>query len=331
MNKPQKSLFLLGLAGLAAPFSASAAVLNVGSSGVVGGTYLGAETIRQSGDFNRGLLSSSQGVRVGGAYGDYETDAASDRLFDSDYDVTSGSLGYIHEFDGFKLGASLTTVDTDFSSESTDTNEDVSFDTDGDGFFFALGASKSWDKLEIILQGGAGELSLDSTRDNQFGQKDSDYDVSLYFFSVTALYDLYRSETFGVKPFIELGYMSIESDSFTEDGVADNVSVDTFEDEVPYILVGADFEYLGFENALPYLSLAVWSDLGDDSVEVEGADVFEAPYEFETPDAAETLLSATLGLGYAVTESLELDASVGVVSGDDVSGSFLALSGTFTF
>ena len=332
MNTPQKSLFLLGLGGLASVASATAGLNTSDLIGYVGGTYLGAETIRQSAGFNRGLLSSSQGVRAGGAYGDYESDEVKDRRFDSDYDVTSGSLGYVHEFDGFKIGASLTAVDTDFSAEGTDTNPNVIMDTDGDGLFLSLGASKSWDKLEIVLQGGAGELSLESERENgSFNSKTSEYDVSLYFFSVTALYDLYRSETFGIKPFIEFGYMSIESDAFSESDSPDNVSVDTFEDEVPYVQVGADFEYLGFEAVLPYLSLAVWSDLGDDSIEVEGANSIDEPYGFETPDAAETLLSATLGLGYVVCENFELDASVGVVSGDDVTGSFLGLSGTFTF
>ena len=331
MNTPQKTILALGVAGLAAPFSAFG--LNTSDlTAYIGSAYLGAETVRQSGDFNRGLLSSSQGVSLGGAYGDHESDEGSDRRFDADFDVTTASLGYVHEFEEFKLVASLTYVDTDFSSDGTDTNPNVSLDTDGDGFFFALGAAKTWDKLEILLQGGAGKLSLDSERVNgSFNQKSSDYDVSLYYFSVTAQYDLYQSDAFGVKPFVELGYMSLENDGFSETDSPDTVSVKSFEDEVPYVQAGADFEYLGFENLSPYLLLAVWHDFGDDSVDIKGTDPVDAPYATEVPDAAEALWSATLGLGYSVAENFDVDALVGIYTSDDLSGTYVGLVGTFTF
>lgn len=359
MYTPHKSFFLLGFSCLAASISASAVGLNTSDiTGYVGGTYLGAETIRQSGSFNRGLLVSGQsarvagadedsdsdaeapeshvdlerGIRIGGSYGDYDSDEASDRRFDSDYDVAGVSLGYVHEFDGFKLGVSLSYIDTDFNADGTDTNPNVSLDTDGDGFFFALGASKKWEKLEVLLQGGAGEISLDSTRENgSFNEKNSDYDVSLYFFSVTALYDFYQSDRFGVQPFIELGYMSLDNDSFSESDSPDTVSVNSFEDEVPYVYAGANFEYFGFDNLSPYLSLAVWADLGDDSVNIKGADPIGTSFKFDVPDAAETTYSATLGLGYTITERFEVDGSVGAFTGDDISGTYVGLAGTFTF
>ena len=53
MNTPQKSLFLLGLGGLASVASATAGLNTSDLTGYVGGTYLGAETIRQSAGFNR--------------------------------------------------------------------------------------------------------------------------------------------------------------------------------------------------------------------------------------------------------------------------------------
>ena len=331
--KPTTQTLLLAIGSVAASV-AHAALNDESNVAYIGGNYLGAECLRQVSVFTNNQLLSDTGLTGGLGYGDYDTDAAKGRRFDADFDVMTASLGYTHQFEGFKLGASVSYVDTDFDSDSEDENS-FSLDTDGDGWIISMGASKEWEKFSLVVQGGMGELSLDSKRENTFGEKKSDYDTSLYYFSAAVYYELYETEDWAITPFLELGYIVTESDSFSEEvssGLGDPYSIDELEDDVPYGKIGADFEYLGFDSVIPFLTLAVWQDLGDDEVDLDGKDPIGNSFDtFEIADAAETVLSVTTGASYQVTESLSLDASVGYFSGDDVDGYNLGLAGVFSF
>lgn len=331
MNKRHQTL-LLALGGLSSSISLYA--INTSDlNAYTGGNYLGAEGVRQVSGFTANQLTSNPGIAGGVSYGDYDVDEDKGRRFDGEYDVLSASIGYVHEFGGWKIGGAVSFVDTDFESVGTDTNPNVSLDTDGDGWIVSLGASKEWDKWSLILQGGIGELSLDSERENgSFATKTSDYDTSLYYLSAAVYYALLENEDWTITPFAELGYMTTETDGFTEsNSTPDFVSLDEIEDDVPYGKIGAEIEYLGFSQFTPFLTLAVWQDLGDDEVDVDGSDSISAPFEFEIPDAAETVFSIATGVEIEVTENFDMGASVGYFSGDDIDGYNLALSGVFTF
>ena len=300
----------------------------------IGANYIGAEGMRQVSGQNSSQLLGEAGIFVGVGYTDTDVDDESERFFEGDYTVFTTSLGYVHAFDGFNFGAAITYFDADSDFEGTDTN-DSDIEMDGDGWMFSAGASKRWEKLSLVVQGGFGELSMDGERANTFtslfGVKEADFDTSIYYLSSTVLYSLYKTEQWAITPSAELGYVVTESDGFDEDGIPDQASLDDLEDDTPYIQVGAEFEYLGFDRVTPFLSLALWYDLGDDEVDLDGTDATDAPIEGEIPDAVETLFTITTGASVQLTDSLSLDGSLGYFTGDEIDGYNLSLAGVFSF
>lgn len=275
---------------------------------------------------------SGEGFALGGAYSDAEVSEDSGRRYDADLETSSISLGYVHEFDGFNVGISVSAVNSEFDSVGTDTNPNVRLESEGDGWIVTVGASKKWEKLEVVALAGSGELSFDSSRVNgSFNEKESDYDSSLFFFSVKALYEVYQSDRVEVRPFLELGYVSIENDGFKESNSPDFVTLDDYEDQRPYAELGLNLQYVGNETFHPYLNLSVWQDLGDDQVEIDGTDSVALPFSIEVPDAVQTLLNAELGFSIKVTDSLNLGANIGYFAGDNLSGYSGGLSAVFSF
>lgn len=332
MNTP-KTVSLASLTALLAAASAVSAAINTSDITSYAGTFaLGQQGIGQASDFGSTQLLSGGGLALSGAYADADVDEDDDRRYEADLETTSISLGYVHAFDGFNLGVAISAVNNEFDADGTDLNPNVRLETEGDGWIVSVGASKQWEKLELVALAGAGELSYDNTRVNgSFNEKNSDYDSSLFFFSVKALYEVYQSDSLEIRPFLELGYVSIENDGFTESNSPDFVTLDDYEDQTPYAELGLNLQYVGFEAFHPYLNLSVWQDLGDDEVEIDGTDSVASPTSFEVPDVAQTVFNAELGFAFAVTDNLDLGANVGFFTGDELSGYSAGLSAVFSF
>jgi len=318
---------LISLASLAAASASFAAVPNTGEQrAYVGSLYMGNESLRQSSSFLNGLLAGTAGVSAGGNYADYDFDDDTDRRFEGDFETMSGSIGYLHEFEGFNIGVAATFVESDFEADSTTTNPGV-VETDGDGWILTLGASKTWERLALSVKGSVGELSFDSTRSNAFAPKNSDYDLSMYQFELVGEYAAITKEEFDLSPFAKLGYISLENDGFAESNSADDISFGDYEDDLPYAELGVKATLKTLGSFAPYATASVWQDLGDDEVELEGAGV----NPIDVPDVAETVIKAGLGFGWMANDSWTFGGQLGFFSGDEVDGFILGLSGTYSF
>jgi outer membrane autotransporter protein len=247
-------------------------------------------------------------------------------------ETTSASLAYVHGFDGLNLGVVVTAVDSEVDTTGTDINPNVALESEGDGWLVTLGAAKQWERFSLVLTGTMGELSFDSDReDGNFNTKTSDYDVTLYQIELLALYALLQNEGYTLNAFAKLGYAQVENDSIEESNSPDAVTIDDYEDERPYAELGLTGECLSLGAFVPYVSLSVWQDLGDDEVELEGTDAATNAFAFETPDAAETVIKAELGFAYTVSKALRLGAGVGYFEGDKIDGMNASLFGSWSF
>lgn len=328
--KISTQVFLLSFGSLTATSSAFAALNSNDLNAYAGGHYLAAEGLRQASVFAEDQLTAAGGLQIGVGYGDYRVDSAGDRLFDADYSVFSGTLGYVHDFDGLKIGGSFSYLTTDFKSTGTGNNQ-VGLKTDGNGWVVALGGAKDWDRLGLIVQGGFGVLSLDSKRETAGGVKNSNYDAPAYYLLAELSYDLVATDGWNVTPSVELGYVATETDAFTETNSPDFASVGKLKDNVPYAELAVDVEYLGFGSVVPFVGLGLWQDLGSDSMDLDARDSIGDPFKFEVSDVARTVFTGTLGASVEVSERFSLGAAAGYQAGDKLQGYNLALTGLFSF
>jgi hypothetical protein len=319
---------LTSLTALVAVSSSFASVPINEERAYVGSFYIANESLRQSASFMDGLLLGAGGLSAGGHYADYDFDRDTDRNFEGDFETMSGSLGYLHEFDGFNLGFSATLVDATLDAEAIASSNNVAMD--GEGWVLSAGASKSWEGFDFSLKASLGELGFDSTRNSQgFATKDSDYELWMYQLELAGEYALVENEDYDLSPFAKLGYISLENDNFDEDPAAtDAITFADFEDETPYAELGVKGVLKSFGRFTPYATASVWRDLGDDAVELEdAADGASA----DVPDAAETVIKGGLGFGWMVNDAWTISGEVGFFSGDEIDGFNLGLSGSYTF
>lgn len=328
--KKTNLLVLIASLGLA---SASFGQINTSDlSGYTGSLYLGAQSLDQASGFTGEQLLRNPGLSLGGAYSDYSVDDDTDRRFEGDVETYSGSVAYVHAFDAFNLGVVLTAVDGTLEVDGTDLNPDVTMDTEGDGWLVSVGAAKSWERLSLVLTGTVGDLSLNSDReDGNLNTKTSDYDMTMYQIELAAFYAWILDEDYSLSTFAKIGYAAIENDGIDESNSPDAVTLDDYEDERPYAVIGIHGELLSLGSFVPYASLSVWQDLGDSEVELEGVDAATNVFAFEVPDAAETAIRGEVGFNYAISEDWSLAASAGYFSADAIDGFDLGLSAVFSF
>jgi outer membrane autotransporter protein len=329
MNKIFPSL-LASLAGFSG--TALAQVNTSDLRAYSGSLYIGAEALRQASAFSEAQLLRGSGFSAGVGLANYEVDEDEGRRFEGDVKTYTGSLAYVHAFEALNVGIAVSFVDGELDADGTDTNPNVTMDTKGDGWLVTLGASKSWEKLSLVLKGTAGELDFDSDReDGNFNPKQSDYDSTLYQIELTALYSLYTTENYALEPFARLGYASIENDGFTESNSPDANTIDDLEDDRPYGEIGLRGELFTLGDFVPHASIAVWQDLGDNELDFDGVDAATNSFSFETPDAVDTAVKANLGFSWALSDGMNLGASVGYFIGDELDGvnADLALNWSF--
>jgi hypothetical protein len=328
--KKTNFLTLLATLGLAAT---SFGQINTSDlSGYVGSFYLGNQSLDQASGFAAEKMLSQPGLSLGGEYSDYSVDDDTNRRFDGDVETTSGSVAYVHALEALNLGLVLTAVDGSLDVDGTDLNPNVTMETEADGWLFTLGAAKTWERLSLVLTGTMGTLSLESDReDGNLNTKTSDYDLTLYQIELSAYYAWILDEDYSISPFVKIGYASIENDGIDESNSPDAVSIDDYEDERPYAVIGLQGELLSLGALVPYASLSVWQDLGDDETELEGTDAATNTFSFDVPDAVGTAIRGELGFNYAINEDWSLSAAAGYFTADKLDGFDLGLSAVFSF
>lgn len=329
MNIPSK-IFFSAVAIFASTASYTLAQNTEQIHSFVGGAYMGSESINQVSGSVISELYGKGGLSGIISYSDFETDYALERTYDGSYEVFSGTLGYTYASDSFSAGLYLSAVTAELDAGGFISNLD-SVVTDGDGMLISIGIAKSWNKFRAAILAGAGELSYDTQRESILGVKDSDYDVSLYYFSLNAMYDLYVTEKYALTPFLELGYQSMETDDIEEPLGFDRASIDSFENEIPYAELGIRFDYLAFERFKPFASLSYWSNLGDDTTELDGTVGGFFNFNVETEYAIQQAVISEFGFGLALSDTFDLGVSAGFFSASDAEGFNVGLSGSFLF
>lgn len=297
-----------------------------------GSISIGAEALRQSSGFADEQILKGTGLSGGFGFADYEIDEEAGRRFEGDVETYSGSVAFVHSFDALNAGISVSAINGELDANGTDTNPNVTMNTEGDGWLVTAGVGKSWEKLSLVLKGTVGEFDFDSDReDGNLNTKTSDYDLTLYQIELTAFYDFYQSADYALGSFAKLGYASLDNDGFEESNSPDAISLEDFEDERPYAEIGLRGELFSFGAFVPQASVSVWQDLGDDGVDFDGVNAATNPFSFETPDAAETVVKVNLGFGWAMSDDLNLGASLGYFAGNEIDGinADLALNWSF--
>ncbi|MEM1221857.1 MAG: autotransporter outer membrane beta-barrel domain-containing protein [Verrucomicrobiota bacterium] len=302
-------------------------------NGYIGGFYIGDQALNQATAFTQSQIRTGSGVSAEVAYSDYEASEDEGRRFKGDVTTGSGSIGYVHDFDFLSVGIGLSGTSGELDAEGTDINPNVTLESEADGWLITLGAGKTWEKFSLVLTGTAGELSADTDREAVVGAatKTADYDLSLFQVEFSALYELITNETFSLSALAKLGYTSLEADGFTESAAIDAVEIDDFEDDRTYGVIGLEGALLSLGSFIPYASVSVWQDFGDDEVELSGFDPASNEFSTEIPDAVETAILGKVGFDYEIGEDWLVGASVGFFSGDDVDGFDASLGATFRF
>jgi outer membrane autotransporter protein len=287
----------------------------------------GLQALSSFSDFASSQLLSKGGFGVELGYQALETDPAKNRFYDGDADSMTASLGYTWASETINLGVFLSYVSSDTEIEAN-SNADVR-DSDGDGFFIGAGLGKKWEKLNLVAQGGFGQMSSDSDRTTVFGTKTADYDTDFFYLSVGLSYDLYTSESSALTPFLNLGYQSSQTDDIQESAGPDAANVNSFEDDVPYVQVGVMFEYMPDSDFSPYASVAFWSDLGDEGVDVDGT--AGVPFAVEVEDVMSQVIEAEIGFDWTLSERASLNAGVKYFSASEADGYAFTIGTDFSF
>lgn len=287
----------------------------------------GLQALSSSSDFTSSQLLGSGGFGVELGYQALETDPATNRFYDGDTDAMTASLGYTWALETINLGVFLSYVSSDSEIEAN-SNTDVR-DSDGDGLFIGAGLGKKWDKLSLVAQGGFGQMSFDSDRTTGFGTKTADYDADFFHLSVGLSYDLYTADSYAVTPFLNLGYQSSETDNIQESAGADAANVNSFEDDVPYVELGFLFDYMPDSDFSPYASVAFWSDLGDDGVDLGGT--AGVPFAVEVEDVMSHAIEAEIGFDWTLSERASLNAGVKYFSASEADGYAFVIGTDFSF
>ena len=106
---------------------------------------------------------------------------------------------------------------------------------------------------------------------------------------------------------------------------------------MPYVELGVTVRYLDFDLFIPYASISVWQDLGDDDVKLKARQVgfFSTepsfPVEKKVADPVETIMNYAFGCEANVTDDIHLKAEAVYFSGGDIEGYRLGLSANYSF
>lgn len=104
----------------------------------------------------------------------------------------------------------------------------------------------------------------------------------------------------------------------------------SFEDDVPYVELGFLFDYMPDSDFSPYASVAFWSDLGDDGVDLVGT-TGGFPFTREVEDVMSHAIEAEIGFDWTLSERASLNAGVKYFSASEADGFAFVIGTDFSF
>lgn len=285
-------------------------------------------------------VRNKSGLNVSGSYSDYNSGDESGREYKGDVELHSSSLAYVHKFSNFSLGGSFSYIEQDLNFKNTDGAGGLS-SSNADGYTFSAGGATELGDFTLTLVGGFGQLSTDSSLRNDDGRTNTDYDTDFYFVAATVIYNWIENDTYSLQPWLTLGYQSMRIGNFSEIkggvGTFGQTEYDDLEDEVPYAELGVTVRYLDFDLIIPYASISVRQDLGDDAVKLNARQLTNLatepnfPVEKKVADPVETIMNYAFGCEANVTDDIHVKAEAAYFSGGDIDGYRLGLSANYSF
>jgi outer membrane autotransporter protein len=320
----RRYIFLAALnVALAGSLSAQFATSNALEAQAYGAVVnQGHTALSSASDFALNNLSGVSGFYGGYAYDNVETDPTGpDRAFDTDSTQHGMNVGYVHHFDKMVAGLSLSYFDSETEANYADAGNVGIVELDGDGWIVSAGVADTWDQLTLSIVGGFGQQSLDgsrrSTSNLTLGKSDSSFDLDLYYLTIDAHYEIALSERASVAPFLQLNYLNVSSDSFTESGGADSGQADSIERDWITSELGLRSS-LNVSDALTASLVLSWEyDFDNSKTDIAGDDNGGTFGGLGVPDVGENRFKATIGLDYLLSENWVLSADVSLATGDD--------------
>lgn len=296
----------------------------------------GHTALSSASDFALGSLSAGAGFHVGYHYDDVDADRdGADRAFDTDITHNSANLAYVHQFEEFVAGLSVSYIDSDTEAKFSDSGNVGKVELDGDGWIVSGAVADTWDQLTLSLVGGFGQLSNDGTRystsNTTLGKSDSSFDTDLYYFTIDGNYDIVLSERLTVAPFVRLNYLNVSSDSFSEKGGNDSGKMDSIDRDWITSELGLRSLVRVSDALSASLALSWEYDFDSSDTEVAGYDTLGTYDGLDVPDVGENRFKAIVGLDYSISDTWALSGDLSFASGEeyDAFGAGGALSYTF--
>lgn len=221
-------------------------------------------------------------------------------LNQADYDINSngGIAGVRHNIADFTIAGFVGVDQGNISS--------VTLDADADGF--VLGAIASYliqPEMNLMVSGGVtyGSFEYDGSRDSLLGTVDfnSESDVFDLHFGIEG--DAFSRENFRLTPFVQLHYITADTDGFSESGNGSALLVDAMDDDAFFAEIGVKAAYQVSSKFSVNGHLGYIHNLLDSERQVSAA-LGGAAFTVNSPGLGEDFVTLGVGAQFQATESL---------------------------
>ena len=319
--------FILILLSLALSGVASAQLVFLVDNVPTGQTYVGGidqgETaISAASDYAVSSISRGPGVAtVGFSHDSSHSDptGGASRAFETEITQNSGHISYIHDFESFLTGLSLSSIDSEMEGDYSDNGNVGEVDIFGDGWVASLAISHNWGPLTATVVGGSGNLDLDSIRKNNIDESTSNFETDLTFFTVDLNFTQLSTDYYTIAPFMQVNYLDVSMDEFTENSGADAGTFNKTERDWITTEFGLRSS-MKLTDALSARFTLSWEhDLTNDMTEISGESVapFNDAGSLEVPIVGENRIKTFLGIDYYINEQWVITAEVDASASKD--------------
>lgn len=245
------------------------------------------------------VKTASTSVFAGFTHFDTASDS-SDINDNGDYEITSngGIAGVRHDVGSLTIAGFVGVDQGDITS--------ATLDADADGFL--VGAIASYviqPEMNLIVTGGVtyGSYEYDGDRDSLLGTVDfnADSDVFDVHFGIEG--DAYSTENFRLSPFLQVHYITADTDGFSESGNGSALLVDGMDDDAFFAEIGLKAQYQVSTKFSVNGHVGYTHNFMDSDREVSAA-LGGAAFTVNSPGLGEDFVTLGVGAQYQATENL---------------------------